>query len=70
MSEAVKGELISADDASVLIVPLDDRLVVWFDIDNTLYSANVRIAEKMSEKIHGGQPFQRVRPIHRTSSFN
>jgi pyrimidine and pyridine-specific 5'-nucleotidase len=36
----------------VLIVPSDDRLIVWFDIDNTLYPASVKMAEKMGEKIH------------------
>ena len=35
------------------LYPLDDRFVVWFDIDNTLYPASVRIAETMIEKIHG-----------------
>ena len=31
----------------------DDRLVAFFDIDNTLYSANDKIAEAMYVRIHG-----------------
>ncbi|KAI9448155.1 pyrimidine 5-nucleotidase [Lactarius indigo] len=31
----------------------DDRLVVFFDIDNTLYSANHNIAQAMGVRIHG-----------------
>jgi len=34
------------------IVP-DDRLIVWFDIDNTLYPASANMAEKMRERIRG-----------------
>ncbi|KAF5388122.1 hypothetical protein D9615_000489 [Tricholomella constricta] len=30
----------------------DDRAVVWFDIDNTLYSASSRISHVMGHKIH------------------
>lgn len=37
----------------MLIVFSDDRLIVWFDIDNTLYPASVKMAEKMGDKIHG-----------------
>jgi hypothetical protein len=33
--------------------PLDNRYIVWFDIDNTLYSANCKIAEAMTERIQG-----------------
>jgi pyrimidine and pyridine-specific 5'-nucleotidase len=33
--------------------PPDDRHIVWFDIDNTLYSANAKIAEAMTERIQG-----------------
>jgi hypothetical protein len=32
---------------------MDDRLVVWFDVDNTLYSASDKISQAMSERIHG-----------------
>jgi hypothetical protein len=32
---------------------VDDRLVVWFDVDNTLYSAGDKISQAMSERIHG-----------------
>ena len=32
---------------------LDDRLVAFFDIDNTLYSANHKIAEAMRVRIQG-----------------
>lgn len=38
-------------DASNPVV--DDRYLVWFDIDNTLYSASVQIAHAMGERIHG-----------------
>ena len=31
----------------------DDRAIVWFDIDNTLYSASTRISHAMGERIHG-----------------
>jgi len=30
----------------------DNRLIAWFDIDNTLYSANAKIAEAMGKQIH------------------
>ncbi|KAF8917956.1 pyrimidine 5-nucleotidase [Mucidula mucida] len=30
----------------------DTRLIAWFDIDNTLYSANSKISQAMGEKIH------------------
>jgi len=30
----------------------DDRLIVWFDIDNTLYSATAGISEAMGKLIH------------------
>lgn len=32
---------------------LDNRLVAFFDIDNTLYSANHKIAEAMRVRIQG-----------------
>jgi hypothetical protein len=31
----------------------DDRFIVWFDIDNTLYSASTNIAQAMGQRIHG-----------------
>lgn len=31
----------------------DDRLIVWFDIDNTLYSASSNISHAMGTRIHG-----------------
>lgn len=31
----------------------DDRVVVWFDIDNTLYSASAKISQAMGARIHG-----------------
>lgn len=37
----------------VLQILLDDRPVVFFDIDNTLYSANSKISHVMGTKIHG-----------------
>ncbi|KAG8872933.1 hypothetical protein FRB97_007161 [Tulasnella sp. 331] len=30
----------------------DDRSIIWFDIDNTLYPASVKINELMGERIH------------------
>ncbi|KAF8621582.1 hypothetical protein AX15_007608 [Amanita polypyramis BW_CC] len=30
----------------------DDRAIVWFDIDNTLYSASARISHAMGDRIH------------------
>jgi hypothetical protein len=53
MSEAPKGGQFVQMHPWMLIVPLDDRLIVWFDIDNTLYPASVKMADKMREKIHG-----------------
>lgn len=31
----------------------DPRMVIWFDIDNTLYSARTKISHVMGERIHG-----------------
>jgi hypothetical protein len=31
----------------------DPRMVIWFDIDNTLYSASTNISHSMGERIHG-----------------
>lgn len=31
----------------------DDRAIVWFDIDNTLYSASTKISQAMGKRIHG-----------------
>lgn len=31
----------------------DPRMVIWFDIDNTLYSASTKISHTMGERIHG-----------------
>ncbi|KAF8076490.1 pyrimidine 5-nucleotidase [Lyophyllum atratum] len=31
---------------------IDDRAIVWFDIDNTLYSASSKISHAMGERIH------------------
>ncbi|KAF9495396.1 pyrimidine 5-nucleotidase [Pleurotus eryngii] len=30
----------------------DDRPIVWFDIDNTLYSASTKISQAMGQRIH------------------
>jgi len=30
----------------------DDRVIVWLDIDNTLYSASSKISQAMGERIH------------------
>ena len=30
----------------------DNRSIIWFDIDNTLYSASSKIADAMGNKIH------------------
>lgn len=29
-----------------------DKAIVWFDIDNTLYSANCGVEERMRERVH------------------
>lgn len=34
-------------------IDLDDRPIVWFDIDNTLYSASSKISQAMGKRIHG-----------------
>lgn len=31
----------------------DERVIIWFDIDNTLYSASSKISHAMGERIHG-----------------
>jgi hypothetical protein len=31
----------------------DPRMVIWFDIDNTLYSASTKISHAMGQRIHG-----------------
>jgi len=38
--------------ASPAVHEHDDRAIVWFDIDNTLYSASSKIADVMGERIH------------------
>ncbi|KAG5648982.1 hypothetical protein DXG03_000331 [Asterophora parasitica] len=38
---------------------VDERPVVWFDIDNTLYSASSRISHAMGERIHDPLDFDR-----------
>ena len=38
------------------LTPTDDRLIVFFDIDNTLYSASSKISEAMGTRIHGASP--------------
>ncbi|KAJ7590949.1 pyrimidine 5-nucleotidase [Mycena floridula] len=35
-----------------LTMSIDDRSIVWFDIDNTLYSASARVSQAMGQKIH------------------
>ncbi|KAL0565054.1 putative suppressor of disruption of TFIIS [Marasmius crinis-equi] len=35
-----------------MTVPIDNRPIVWFDIDNTLYSASSQISHAMGVKIH------------------
>lgn len=37
----------------VSVMTLDERVIIWFDIDNTLYSASTKIAQAMGERIHG-----------------
>ncbi|KAF8812527.1 pyrimidine 5-nucleotidase [Phlegmacium glaucopus] len=34
------------------VIPTDGRVIVWFDIDNTLYSASTRISQAMGTRIH------------------
>ena len=42
----------------------DKRAIVWFDIDNTLYSASSKIADAMGERIHG-----RSKPVRALSQY-
>ncbi|CAO1632469.1 unnamed protein product [Parajaminaea phylloscopi] len=49
--------------------PSDDRAIVWFDIDNTLYHKSTRIAELMGQRIHAyfiglGLPEDEARQLH------
>ncbi|KAI6035156.1 pyrimidine 5-nucleotidase [Pisolithus orientalis] len=32
--------------------PEDPRMIIWFDIDNTLYSASTKISQAMGQRIH------------------
>jgi hypothetical protein len=36
----------------------DPRSIVWFDIDNTLYSASTKISQAMGQRIHGSSVFE------------
>lgn len=36
----------------------DPRSIVWFDIDNTLYSASTKISQVMGQRIHGSSVFE------------
>jgi hypothetical protein len=38
---------------TTICILLDNRLVAFFDIDNTLYSADHKIAEAMAVRIQG-----------------
>ena len=44
----------------------DDRAIVWFDIDNTLYSASTRISHAMGERIHGTHLVAWSRMLHQS----
>lgn len=39
----------------------DSRMVIWFDIDNTLYSASTKISHEMGKRIHGMFVYNRSR---------
>lgn len=47
MSEASTSTPSSAPNGA-----LDDRAIIWFDIDNTLYSASTKISQAMGDRIH------------------
>ena len=51
-----KGEFFPDHRQSCADWCIDDRAIVWFDIDNTLYSASTRISQAMGERIHGNRP--------------
>jgi hypothetical protein len=40
---------------------IDERLIVWFDIDNTLYPASTNIAQAMTDRIYGQFPISSFR---------
>ena len=50
-----KGKLSPDHYRSYIDWRADDRAIVWFDIDNTLYSASTRISHAMGERIHGSR---------------
>jgi hypothetical protein len=41
----------------------DPRSIVWFDIDNTLYSASTKISQAMGQRIHGSLVFELPRTL-------
>jgi pyrimidine and pyridine-specific 5'-nucleotidase len=47
----------------------DDRYIIWFDIDNTLYSASSQISEAMGKRIHGSN-FRLLMLYDQTYHFN
>lgn len=55
---SVNGTLEGVKCSTLLRFPAlkslkDPRMVIWFDIDNTLYSASTKISHAMGERIHG-----------------
>ena len=46
-------EMFSTPRIPALKSSKDHRMVIWFDIDNTLYSASTKISHAMGERIHG-----------------
>lgn len=48
-----KGRIFPNHHRLYLTVFADDRAIVWFDIDNTLYSASTKISQAMGKRIHG-----------------
>lgn len=42
-----------SSDLEMLEAATDDRIVIFLDIDNTLYSASSKISQAMGERIHG-----------------
>lgn len=53
-----EGAFLSALLIRALTHIKDPRAIVWFDIDNTLYSASTKISQAMGQRIHGSSVLQ------------
>lgn len=55
-ADQTQGSVDSMRPQGRQLTRTDDRLIVFFDIDNTLYSASSKISEAMGTRIHGASP--------------